>query len=106
MPDFLMHDERDDVGVAVVDIKAGQVVRGQSLHGKAVREVKTLVDIPLGHKLALRDFKSREALTPPQRQASQAPKTPAFHLKSLRLSNIACHRRHAYTPDAFRTTSR
>ena len=63
MLDFLMHDERDDVGVAVVDIKAGQVVRGQSLHGKAVREVKTLVDIPLGHKLALRDFKPGDTVT-------------------------------------------
>ena len=56
MKEFLMHDEKDSVGVAVIDIKAGQDVRGMSLHGQASAQVKALMDIPLGHKIALRDF--------------------------------------------------
>ena len=57
MIEFLMHDDRDNVGVAVVDIKSGKPVSGKSLHGKAMPKVKALKDIPLGHKIALQDFK-------------------------------------------------
>ncbi len=56
MPEFLMHDDQDTVGVAVVDIPAGREVTGRSLHGHATPKVKVLMDIPLGHKIALRDF--------------------------------------------------
>ncbi len=57
MIQFLMHDARDTVGVAVVDIKAGQRVTGRSLHGKAAPRLRARMDIPLGHKIALCDFK-------------------------------------------------
>ncbi len=57
MKEFLMHDEKDGVGVAVIDIKSGQEVQGAALHGQAAPRVKALMDIPLGHKIALRDFK-------------------------------------------------
>jgi (2R)-sulfolactate sulfo-lyase subunit alpha len=57
MIEFLMHDDKDNVGVAVVDIKSGKQVSGQSLHGKAKPRLKALKDIPLGHKIALQDFK-------------------------------------------------
>ena len=56
MIEFLMHVEADTVGVAVVDIKAGRRVTGRLLHGKAKPTVKALMDIPLGHKIALRNF--------------------------------------------------
>ncbi len=57
MISFLMHEKQDTVGVAVVDLKAGQVVQGRSLHGKCTPRLKTLSDIPLGHKIALQPFK-------------------------------------------------
>ncbi len=57
MIEFLIHDDRDTVGVAVVDIKAGRNVAGRSVHGKARPRVKARMNIPLGHKIALRDFK-------------------------------------------------
>ncbi|HUA69255.1 MAG TPA: UxaA family hydrolase [Candidatus Saccharimonadales bacterium] len=57
MIEFLIHDDRDNVGVAVVDIKSGKQIGGKSLHGKAKPRVKALKDIPLGHKIALQDFK-------------------------------------------------
>ena len=57
MPDFLMHDRQDNVGVAVVDIKCGQVVNGVSLDRARTLELTAVQDIPLGHKIALQDFK-------------------------------------------------
>ena len=57
MIEFLIHDDADTVGVAVVDIKGGQQAKGRALHGKAKPKVKALMDIPLGHNIALRNFK-------------------------------------------------
>jgi (2R)-sulfolactate sulfo-lyase subunit alpha len=57
MIEFLMHEDKDTVGVAVVDIKAGKQVAGRSLHGKSQPKLKAMMDIPLGHKIALQDFK-------------------------------------------------
>ena len=57
MIEFLMHEEKDTVGVAVVDIKGGKQVSGRILHGDGSPKLKALMDIPLGHKIALRDFK-------------------------------------------------
>lgn len=62
MIEFLMHEDKDTVGVAVVDIKAGKKVSGRSLHGKAKPQLKALMDIPLGHKIALRDFKAGDTV--------------------------------------------
>ena len=54
---FLLHDAKDTVGVAVVDIKAGQRISGRALHGKSSPVLKARMDIPLGHKIALLDAK-------------------------------------------------
>jgi (2R)-sulfolactate sulfo-lyase subunit alpha len=56
MVHYLIHDEKDDVGVAVVDIKAGEKVTGRTLDTHENSEVTALEDVPLGHKIALRDF--------------------------------------------------
>ena len=58
MIDFLIHEDSDNVGVAVVEtLKKGSTVNGRSVHGKATPKLKSLSDIPLGHKIALQDFK-------------------------------------------------
>lgn len=57
MISFLMHESQDNVGVAVVDIKTGQMVQGRSLHGRGSAKLRSLSEIPLGHKIALRAFK-------------------------------------------------
>jgi len=54
---FLVHDKKDSVGVAVVDVKAGQDLEGRSLDTNETLRAKATMDIPLGHKIALRDFK-------------------------------------------------
>lgn len=60
---FLIHEDQDNVGVAVTDLKKGEQARGRSIHGSAKPEVKVLMDIPLGHKVALRDFKVGDTVT-------------------------------------------
>jgi (2R)-sulfolactate sulfo-lyase subunit alpha len=55
---FLVHEKRDTVGVAVVDVKAGQSLEGRTLDDNAVVKAKANMDIPLGHKIALKDFKA------------------------------------------------
>ena len=57
MIQFLVHDKRDSVGVAVVDVKAGQTLEGRSLDTNETLKAKANMDIPLGHKIALKDFK-------------------------------------------------
>ena len=62
MIQFLVHDKKDTVGVAVVDVKAGQSLEGRSLDTNEVLKAKALADIPLGHKIALKDFKPGDAV--------------------------------------------
>ncbi len=54
---FLVHDKKDSVGVAVVDVKAGQPLEGRDLSTDQPLKAKASMDIPLGHKFALRDLK-------------------------------------------------
>lgn len=57
MVKFLAHDKADTVGVATVDIKSGEVAKGIYMDTQELIEIKTLKDIPLGHKIALKDMK-------------------------------------------------
>ena len=62
-PDFLVHDEVDTVGVVVVEtVKAGQDVVGLIMENGTNVSVTALDDIPLGHKIALRDFAPEETV--------------------------------------------
>ncbi len=55
MVQFLVHEKEDTVGVATVDIKAGEVAKGVYMDTQDPVEAKALKDIPLGHKIALKD---------------------------------------------------
>ncbi len=52
----LMHDAVDDVAVVIQDVAAGADVKAVTLDGEEVSVVKAVEDIPLGHKIALRDM--------------------------------------------------
>ena len=56
MIQFLVHEKADNVGVATVDIKSGEVAKGLYMDNQKSFEIKTLQDIPLGHKIALTDI--------------------------------------------------
>ncbi|HUA97903.1 MAG TPA: UxaA family hydrolase [Terracidiphilus sp.] len=53
---FLVHDSTDTVGVAVVDLAAGTECTGRDLSTNQPLKSTTAEAIPLGHKLALKDF--------------------------------------------------
>jgi (2R)-sulfolactate sulfo-lyase subunit alpha len=56
-PDFLVHEEGDSVGVIVVEgIQAGAELNGWIMREDRTIAVKVLDDIPIGHKVALRDM--------------------------------------------------
>jgi (2R)-sulfolactate sulfo-lyase subunit alpha len=57
-PDFLAHHEGDCVAVAVRDLAVG-TAEGGYLDGPQVT-VELLHDVPLGHKLALKDVEAGE----------------------------------------------
>ncbi|RDI95229.1 hypothetical protein DV704_07920 [Meiothermus sp. QL-1] len=52
----LAHKSTDDVAIAVTDLKAGEELLVESLEGGQPCWVRVLEDIPLGHKIALRDL--------------------------------------------------
>ena len=55
---FVVHDENDSVGVVVVEgVKSGQKLTGWIMDQDKDIQVEAKSDIPIGHKLALRDYK-------------------------------------------------
>jgi (2R)-sulfolactate sulfo-lyase subunit alpha len=63
MRHFLIHDTRDNVGVAVVDMEPGQVATGVTLDNGHQVQIPVGQAIPLGHKIALKDFKAGDTVT-------------------------------------------
>jgi len=59
---FLVHERSDNVGVATVDIKAGEVAKGLFMDTQAPVKVRALTAIPLGHKVGLRDLKMGDTM--------------------------------------------
>ncbi len=56
-PDFLVHDTEDTVGVVVVEtVKAGTALSGLDMEAGRTLHIDALADIPLGHKIALKDL--------------------------------------------------
>ncbi len=54
--DALMHEPEDDIAVVIRDIAKGSEVGVVTLEGEEFGTVKAVEDIPLGHKIALRDL--------------------------------------------------
>lgn len=55
--DFLVHEAGDGVGVVAVEgIKTGQNLTGWIMQEDQTMTIKVLNDIPIGHKIALKDF--------------------------------------------------
>ena len=63
MIQFLVHEKADTVGVATMDLKAGQVAKGLYMDSQKGVEAKILDDVPLGHKIALEDHASGGSVT-------------------------------------------
>jgi (2R)-sulfolactate sulfo-lyase subunit alpha len=57
MNHFVLHDAKDTVAVVVVEgVKAGMELKGWIMDEDKVTSVLARQDIPIGHKIALRDM--------------------------------------------------
>ena len=61
--DIIIHDKKDNVGVIVVE----KVTKGQNcgcwiMQNDASNNIKSEAEIPLGHKIALQDFKKGDTI--------------------------------------------
>jgi (2R)-sulfolactate sulfo-lyase subunit alpha len=90
---ILLHEPDDDVGIAVLDLKKGSTVGAVTLEGKPVGSVKLRDNVPLGHKVALRDVAKERAVIKYGRQIGKAVQAIAkgghvhtHNLKSMRWS--------------------
>ena len=60
---FVVHDEGDAVGVVVVEgVKKGQDVVGWIMDQDKDIKIKTVSDIPIGHKLAIKPLKNEDTV--------------------------------------------
>ena len=60
---FVVHDENDSVGVVVVEgVKSGQELTGWIMDQDREIKVHAKNDIPIGHKLAIRELKANETV--------------------------------------------
>ncbi len=53
---ILLHEPTDDVGVAVMDLKAGEDIEAVTLEGEPVSVITLVDDVPLGHKVAMQQL--------------------------------------------------
>jgi (2R)-sulfolactate sulfo-lyase subunit alpha len=60
---FVVHDEHDSVGVVVQEgIRAGQELTGWIMDQDKEIKVKARNDIPIGHKLAIRELAANDTV--------------------------------------------
>ena len=59
---ILVHEIDYDVGVAVEDLKKGSKISAVTLEGKAAGSVTLVNNVPLGHKVAMRDMAKDKAV--------------------------------------------
>ncbi|MBI3375062.1 MAG: UxaA family hydrolase [Betaproteobacteria bacterium] len=60
---FVVHDEGDSVGVVVVEgVKAGEELTGWIMDQDKEIRFKAISDIPIGHKLAIKELKNNDTV--------------------------------------------
>ena len=63
IPHLLVHDEKDTVGVVVVeDLKAGTDMTCVVTADNSAFALKAKMDVPIGHKIALVDIKNGDTV--------------------------------------------
>ena len=62
-PDLIMHDEKDNVGVVVIETtKKGQDCSAWIMENDKTVKINSITEIPLGHKIALQDLKEGDTI--------------------------------------------
>ena len=85
---LLVHEAEDHVGVAILGLEAGSQAQAVTLDGRRVRTVEVTQDIPLGHKVALRDIAEGSPVVEYGRSIGRAtqpiPKGSHVHVHNLK----------------------
>ena len=62
IPQLLVHDSKDNVGVVVVEgLKAGTDMLCVVTHDNSSFRLTSAADVPIGHKIALKDLKAGDS---------------------------------------------
>ena len=62
-PDLIIHDEKDNVGVVVIETtKKGQECNAWIMENDKSIKVSSINEVPLGHKIALNDLKEGDTI--------------------------------------------
>ena len=62
-PDLIIHDEKDNVGVVVIETtKKGQDCSAWIMENDKTVKVSSMNEVPLGHKIALQDLKEGDTI--------------------------------------------
>jgi (2R)-sulfolactate sulfo-lyase subunit alpha len=63
IPQLLVHDKKDTVGVVVIEgLKAGADMLCVVTHDDSTFKLKSQMDVPIGHKIALKDIGAGETV--------------------------------------------
>jgi (2R)-sulfolactate sulfo-lyase subunit alpha len=57
---ILLHEADDDVGVAAMDLTAGEEIQAVTLDGEPVTPITLVTNVPLGHKVSMRDLAEKK----------------------------------------------
>ena len=61
--DLIIHDEKDNVAVVVIDkTSKNQECTGWIMENDKTIKIKSINEVPLGHKIALQDLKERDTI--------------------------------------------
>jgi len=60
MVHYIVHGNKDTVGVAAVDLKKAQRLTGWNMEKDSTLRLNAVQDVPLGHKIALIDIAKGE----------------------------------------------
>ena len=61
--DIIIHDKKDNVGVIVIEkVNKGQDCECWIMEADSSTKIKSISDIPLGHKIAMIDFKEGDTI--------------------------------------------
>jgi (2R)-sulfolactate sulfo-lyase subunit alpha len=86
----LMHHPEDDVAVVVQDFTAGAQIKTVTLDGKEIGAIRAVEDIPLGHKIAVRDLAKGKEIIEYGRAIGRASQTisEGAHIHTQNLKSI------------------
>lgn len=63
MINFVVHEEGDSVGTLVVEgVRAGDTLTGWVMEQDKTLTLQTLDDIPIGHKIAIKELKKNDTV--------------------------------------------